>query len=340
LDDERRMFPALSGLAAKSLLRAELPSALALASELRGIAKRSGDPFLLLWSSMSLGSACFYSGEVERSLRVLEEGLRGARGLTVGAQREHYAGDPAIDCRLQMSLALWMTGRPAAAFDAIGEAKRQARAANLGMSLGYAGAVEGILRFFEGDTTRAARCATEVMGLAAAHPLPLWSGFARVVHGWTTTRNGSIEPGLAEIDDGIAEVRATGARLGETFLLAAWADALRCAGHHERALAIIDDALAGRRESGEHCLDAELLRVRGEMLLTLDPLRTLEAEACFRRARAIARRQRTRAWERRAAASLAALWAARGETERAARLLQSSPRPARAVRRTPSRRTT
>ena len=78
------------------------------------------------------------------------------------------------------------------------------------------------------------------------------------------------------------------------------------------------------RQTGERFIQAELLRLRGEVTLLLSPKKEPEAEANFLRGLEIARQQKARAWELRLAMSLGRLWARRGETDRARELIESS----------------
>ena len=64
--------------------------------------------------------------------------------------------------------------------------------------------------------------------------------------------------------------------------------------------------------TGHRAFEAELDRVRGEMLLKRDPANLATAEEAFQTAIAMARRQATRSFELRAALSLAKLWQSTG----------------------------
>ena len=88
-------------------------------------------------------------------------------------------------------------------------------------------------------------------------------------------------------------------------------------GDVDRALAILDEALATSERTGHRAFDAELHRVRGEMVLKRDPANSATAEEAFRTAIAMTQQQGTRSFELRAALSLA-------------RLCQSTGRPAEA----------
>jgi predicted ATPase len=87
----------------------------------------------------------------------------------------------------------------------------------------------------------------------------------------------------------------------------ALAEAEARAGNVDRALAILDEALATCERIGQRAFEAELHRVRGDMLLRRDPANPASAEAAFRRAIEIAATQGTRSFGLRAALALAKL---------------------------------
>jgi predicted ATPase len=88
----------------------------------------------------------------------------------------------------------------------------------------------------------------------------------------------------------------------------ALAEAEARAGDFARALAILDEALATSERIGHRTFDAELHRVRGEMLLRRDPANPAPAEEALQAAIAVAKQQTTRSFELRAALSLAKLY--------------------------------
>jgi predicted ATPase len=71
------------------------------------------------------------------------------------------------------------------------------------------------------------------------------------------------------------------------------------------AITLLKEAFAKSGERGEHWYDSELHRLLGELLLKMD--RREYAELEFGRALTVARDQRARMWELRAATSLARL---------------------------------
>ena len=90
------------------------------------------------------------------------------------------------------------------------------------------------------------------------------------------------------------------------------AEAEARAGDIDRALAILDETLATSEPTGDRKFDAELHRVRGEMLLKRDPANPAAAEEALLTAIAVSKQQSTRSFELRAALSLARLYQSTG----------------------------
>jgi len=93
------------------------------------------------------------------------------------------------------------------------------------------------------------------------------------------------------------------------------------AGRVEVGLATLDAQLAAVEQTGQRWFDAEVHRVRGDLLVKLRRPDVAAAESAFVRAIEIARRQQTRTFELRAALSLAKLYQTTGRDQAAMELL-------------------
>ena len=100
------------------------------------------------------------------------------------------------------------------------------------------------------------------------------------------------------------------------------ADVHRRAGDADRALEVLGEALEQVEQTDQRVYEAELHRLKGAVLLARTPSPTGEAEACLRRALAVAEGQKARLWELRAATDLARLWQAQGRPREARALLE------------------
>ena len=94
-------------------------------------------------------------------------------------------------------------------------------------------------------------------------------------------------------------------------------DAYTQSGRFEDAHQALDEGLAVAEKNDDRCQEAELHRLKGELLLAESPDQAAAAEDCFRRAIETARRQQSKAWELRATMSLARLWQRQGRRDEA-----------------------
>ena len=132
---------------------------------------------------------------------------------------------------------------------------------------------------------------------------------------------GEADGGLAQMRQGFSAWRATGAALGQSWFLCMCAEACGHAGQIEEGLHAVEEALVHVDRTGERLWEAELHRLKGELLSQLKAVPRAEAEACFQQALAVARGQGARWWELRAAMSLARLWQQQGKQAEARQLL-------------------
>jgi predicted ATPase len=113
---------------------------------------------------------------------------------------------------------------------------------------------------------------------------------------------------LEDMCRGVDLLREQNVLMFDGFIKIALAEAEAQAGDVDRAVAILDEALATCDRSGYRAFESELRRVRGEILLKRDPANPAPGEEALRTAIAVAKRQATRSFELRAALSLAKLY--------------------------------
>nr|MDQ3831811.1 hypothetical protein [Candidatus Tectomicrobia bacterium] len=132
-----------------------------------------------------------------------------------------------------------------------------------------------------------------------------------------------LAAGIAQIRQGSAGFRATGAGLTWPWWLALLAEACGKVGQFDEGLRALEEALAAVQHNEERLYEAEVYRLKGELLLAQAGNRqtVAEAEACFQQALDVARRRQARSWELRAAMSLARLWQRQGKGTEARELL-------------------
>src|SRR5215471_17280019 len=141
--------------------------------------------------------------------------------------------------------------------------------------------------------------------------------------GWVLVQQGQAQEGMAQITQGLVTYRTTGAEISRPYYLALLAEAYGIQGEPEEGLTALAEALTLTDTTGERWYEAELYRLKGELLLQQSSDHQAEAESCFHQAIAIAQNQQAKSWELRAATSLARLWQQQGKRQEAHDLLAS-----------------
>ena len=139
--------------------------------------------------------------------------------------------------------------------------------------------------------------------------------------GLLLAQQGQLKEGIAHMQQGWAAYRATGANVRQPMYLAPLAEAYGQAGQVDEGLQVLAEALVYVEQAGERWWEAELHRLKGELLLLQSSDNQAEAASCFQQALALARHQQAKSWELRAATSLARLWQRQGKRAEAHALL-------------------
>jgi predicted ATPase len=131
----------------------------------------------------------------------------------------------------------------------------------------------------------------------------------------------NADGGLAQLRQSLSAIRATGATLGQSWFLGLFVESCEHVGQIEEGLHAIDEALACVDRTGERLWEAELHRLKGELLSQHKTVPVAEAETCFQQALTVARGQGAKWWELRTAVSLSRLWQRQGKYAEARQLL-------------------
>ncbi len=196
-----------------------------------------------------------------------------------------------------------------------------ARATNHAISLGLALAVAACpIALLIGDLAAAEHYVEMLLDHSTRHALARWRAFGRCYQGVLVIQRGDLDTGLRLLRAGFDEPGAAGSvPQFFTFLMA---EALGRAGQIADGLAAIEEAIVRSERTEERWVIAELLRIKGELLLLQGaPGAAAAAEDHFRQALDWARRQGALSWELRAATSLARLWRDQARRKEARELL-------------------
>src|SRR5262249_34689634 len=192
------------------------------------------------------------------------------------------------------------------------------------MSLATALFLAAFLHWLRREGPKTRELSEQLLALASEQGMADYRAGASVWSGWALAEEGLRAEGIAQIRQGAAAMRATGVEVYRTVSLAMLAESLAQQGQAEEGLTALAEALAVVQGGGERYWEAELHRLQGELLVLggeAEPSAQGDAEACFRRALAIARHQEAGGRERRAVMSVSRLYRQQGRPAEARPLL-------------------
>jgi predicted ATPase len=227
----------------------------------------------------------------------------------------HTGHDAGITCRSNLAVALWHLGYPDQALKVNQEMVRLAREIGHPFSLAYALHHTGWLCQYclFGPEVQAA--ADEEIAIATEQGFSLWYATGTFFKGAGMLLENAAEAALPLLRKGLDAFRATGAELTLPCQLSTLGNAYLQTGRFDDARNALNEGLAIAEKNDERCQEAELHRLKGELLLAGSPDRVDAALDCFQRAIETARRQESKAWELRATMSLARLWTRHGRRD-------------------------
>jgi predicted ATPase len=164
------------------------------------------------------------------------------------------------------------------------------------------------LHYFRREEQAAQERAEAAMALASEKGFPQMVATGMITRGWALAMQRQGEEGIAQLHQGMAAFRVAAGDLDRPRYLAHLAEAYGQVGQIEEGLTTLAEALATAHNTGDRYWEAELHRLKGELLLARSAEKHAEAETCFRQALEIARQQQAKSLELRAAISLSRLW--------------------------------
>jgi predicted ATPase len=314
-----QLFVALMGLWQFALVRAQHQTARALGERLLSLAQSVGAPILLVQAHRALGEALQNLGELLPAQQHL------AQASALYDPQHHYAravlSDPGVYGLSFVAWVLWLLGYPEQALQRSQAALALARALSHPQSLASALVFAAMLHQCRRERHRVQDRAEAAITLAREQGLPHQVAYGSILRGWALAMQGQWEQGMAQTQQGLGAQQAVGAQIARPHFLALLTEAHAAAGQAEAGLEALTEALALVDHTEERYWEAELYRLKGELLLQQGIPHAPQAEACFQQALAVARRQQAKSWELRAAMSLARLWQQQGQRAEARELL-------------------
>ncbi|MBI3800074.1 MAG: hypothetical protein HY268_24250, partial [Deltaproteobacteria bacterium] len=329
--DTQQLSSMLWGSFAVCLLRAELQMARELAEQLLQLAESAQDSALLLEAHYVLGDVLFWLGEFALARVHLEQALGLYDPQQHRAQAALYGQENrGVTSLCYAALTLWCLGYADQALARTHEELALADPSVPPFSQAFALIFATFLHQLRREAPTTREQAEAAIVLSTEQEFPYWSAWGTIFQGWALAEQSQEAEGIVQMDQGLVAYRATGTELVQPYILALLAEAYGKAGQTEDGLAAVAEALQRVEKNDERFYEAEVYRIKGELLLAQEGYRpqaegsrekTEEAERCFHKAIEVAQKQQAKSLELRAVMSLVRLWQTQGKTAEARQML-------------------
>ena len=309
-----QLFPALSGLMRFYTTRGEMAVSQECTVQMLDIAAQTQMPELQLTAYTAQGGLAFYQGDLKTAQSALEQSQSVYDPQQHGALVFQSGEDPGVVGQTFLARTSWLCGYSDSALQH-GHAALQA-AREVGHPFNVGGTLWSLAWCFHlrREVSAVLETVEELNQLITQQEFVQWTRPAQLLHGWALVEQHNYEAGTAQFQNAITGFLQIGEDLMMPYHLGLLANAQRHAGQIDSGLTTMEEALGMMQKNAEHWCEAELYRIKGELLRQKahgkrnKTAREAEAEAYFQRAITVARRQGARAWQLRATLSLSQLW--------------------------------
>jgi predicted ATPase len=321
VEDTPQLFPVLWGLWVFYFARGEIQTGHELAEQLLTLAHRINDPGLSLEAHFALGVNLQQLGNVVAARAHMEQALALFDPQQHRAHALLYGQEPQVTCLADLACILWVLGYP----DQARQRSHEALTVALTVDHVYSRALVHFFATWSAQLRRHPQDtltqAAAILTLAQEHAFAYLEAMGRLLQGWAIGMQGQAAEGLALMHQGLAAYQTLVGGVAPPHFLGMLAEVYGQAGQPAEGLAMLTEALASVHRTGDCWWEAELYRLKGELLMSQSVGDHTDAATYFNCALDIARRQQAKSLELRAALSLSRLWQRQGKRGQALELL-------------------
>ncbi len=304
--DVSLLVSAITGHSTFSIVRADYVTAVRLAKRMSTLDDPTGQ-YSLEWLLL-LGLASAYTGNHKAADEYFHKALTVGRNSDIVETIQLY-GPSRASCFSYLALTKWYLGYPDAAVAYSEQAVSLARELAIPITLVQAQGMHGLLRHTMREFHVADQWIDKAIAGAAEGGFPYWQMLSLLMKSSILAEEGQEGLGLLQFDKVYHAYRESGARIGAPWLLALCSQILAKNNQFDQGLLALEEALACIEETGERYHEAEVHRLKGELLLLQGRDDAVaQGEACFQTSLAVARAGQAKMLELRAATSAANLY--------------------------------
>ncbi len=291
-----------------------------LSLDLMTLAKKQGTAFPLVLAHRVMGTSLLFLGDIIGGRNHLDAAMAlydPAKHRSLGTRFGQEVGVAILSNR---PLALWLLGYPEAALKDANDALNHARALGQTASFLYALTRVAWIHLVIGNYKLAEVQTQQLTSIADDMDGSYWQAAGTMLQGCLYALTGRGASAIEMITSGIAASRARGANLLRMpWYLSCLARAQLTVGNLAEAQRCVGEAVSAMSTSQESWQESELYRLQGDLARLARDERG--ARDLYERAITVARAQRARAWELRAATALARLLRDQGRPQEGRDLL-------------------
>ncbi|MBV8155714.1 MAG: AAA family ATPase [Candidatus Eremiobacteraeota bacterium] len=297
----------LHGLVSMYVVQAKHDRAESVTNEISDLLRQTGGSERPAYATAMMVGGHLARGRFEQAIAEWDDVLR----RFDPAQIQHLQFSQGLNYQVLTSAwqshALWCIGRPQTALERCRASVELARDLEQPFNRAIASTYLALLLQLCGDARVFRDQADEALRLSTQFEAPYYRTWASILVAYATACDAPGDSSILAVREAIDAFAGGGARMRLTYYLALLAEVCLRAHESVRGLAVIEEALATSRQTGERWWDAELHRLRGELLLQ-HGAGVPEADTAYRRSLEIARAQGAKSFELRTATSVARLW--------------------------------
>ena len=298
--------PILRALAIAHLQHTEFEKAFVIGNQLLVRAEQEQDTMLVVEGHYILGVTLQWQGAFSKACLHLNQAIDQYNPAFSRTHIALYSQDPKAICLIRKAWALACLGYFEEARQASQDAQAYALELAHPLTRVYIMYTDTLHHNIYRDSQKTLELAEATINLCLEYQLDYWLSLTLASHGWALAEQGDIEMGIVEMEKGISAFQASGGKFIMPHYKALLAEQYRKKGEIKIGLTLVNDAIAQVDRSGEGWCEAELFRIKGELLQRQGEV--TDAEIAFRHAIVVAHGQEAKLLELRAALSLARLW--------------------------------
>ena len=317
-----QLFMAMSFLTMFREVRGEYRKAIETSEQVKKIADQAEDPifsaiynFIRVWPLLNVAEFTKAYEESQQNFDIYDPDKHGYLAYI-------YGWDMMVINLCFGGLAAWFLGYPEKTLEMGEKALILARKLDHPHTLAFCLTGACILGWFLGDLKMVEKFTEELMPISEQHGYIYWLAHGIFYRGEKQTLEGQVKEGIREMRRGLEMALSTGTETCMTRLKCRMADACLKTGEIEEGLKAIAEAMEVMDKFDERYMEAELYRVKGELLKKKKGASDSEIEECFHKALEISRKQQAKMLELRAVMSLGRMWLAQGKKSEARKMLE------------------